>query len=58
MSPEKPTIIFRDSWDPIGSKTFSEEEKYEARRNIEAMYKEIGIILNLEELTPLNYLNL
>jgi len=52
MSPEeKSTIIFRDGWDPIGSRTFSEEEKYEARRNIESMYKEIGIILNLNELT-------
>ena len=55
MSPEeKSTIIFRDGWDSIGSRTFSEEEKYEARRNIESMYKEIGIILNLEELTPIN----
>ncbi len=53
MSPDKPTIIFRDGWEPIGSRIFSEEEKYNARRNIEAMYNEIGIILNLEELTTI-----
>lgn len=51
MSPEKPTIIFREDWEPIGSKTFPEEVRIKARKNIEDSYKKIGITLNLEELT-------
>ena len=45
MSPEeKSTIIFRDGWDPIGSRTFSEEEKCQTKRNMEARYKN-GVLI-------------
>ncbi len=52
MSPdEKPTIIFRDGWEPIGSIVLTEEEKRQAKRNMEARYKRWGIDLKLDKLT-------
>ena len=51
MSPEKVTIIDRDGWDPIGSIISSEEEKLEAKKNIENIYKRFGINLKLHQLT-------
>ncbi|MBR0272041.1 MAG: hypothetical protein IJQ68_08675 [Methanobrevibacter sp.] len=54
MSPEKATVIFRDGWDPIGSANPTEEEHREAVKNIESIYRKIGIILHLEKLTHID----
>ncbi|MBR5954248.1 MAG: hypothetical protein IK021_02335 [Methanobrevibacter sp.] len=51
MSPDKPTIIFRDGWDRIGSKNPTEKERLEAERNIEESYRDLGIDLKLKKLT-------
>ena len=52
MSPEKVTIIDRDGWEPIGSRTFSKEERIEAKENMEdAFFNVLGIKLNLEKVT-------
>ena len=51
MSPEKPTIIFRDDWEPIGSRNPTEEEKFKAEKNIERTYRKFGINLKLRKLT-------
>ena len=47
MSPEKVTIIDRDGWDPIDSVNPTEEERLEAGKNIEGLYRKLGINLKL-----------
>ena len=50
MSPEKPTIIFRDGWDPINLHTTPKRRQI-AEKAIEQQYKKWGIMLNLRKLT-------
>ncbi len=51
MSPdEKPTIIFRDGWDPINLQTTPKRRRI-AENAIELQYKKWGIVLNLKKLT-------
>ncbi|SDA71880.1 hypothetical protein [Methanobrevibacter millerae] len=51
MSPKKVTIIDRDRWDPIGSRTSSKKEILEAQRKIEDFYNDIGIVLHMQKST-------
>ncbi|MBR5954249.1 MAG: hypothetical protein IK021_02340 [Methanobrevibacter sp.] len=51
MSPDKPTIIFRDGWEPIGSIVLTEKEKCQAKKNLVSRYKRWGIDLNPDELS-------
>ena len=51
MSLEKVTIIDRDDWEPIGSRTSSKKEILEAQRKIEDVYNNIGIVLHMQKPT-------
>lgn len=39
MSPEKPTIIFRDDWEAIGSRKAFKKEKIKAKNHIIDSYR-------------------